>query len=207
MSKSRNGENPRSVALVGPQGSGKSTLFDALMEAAGAAVKRPADPRNRPRPRRSALGHCSYLDEAWSILDCPGSIEFAHEVHAALAMVDIAVVVCEPDPARANAIAPLLRALAQRAGAAYRADQQNRHVRRLGRRRHRGVAGLRRLAAGAAPDADHGGRPHRRLCRSDERACVPLSQRPGVGTDPHSGFRARRGSRRTRPAGGNVGRS
>ncbi len=112
MTKSRNGENPRSVALVGPQGSGKSTLFDALMEAAGAAVKRPADPRNRPSTTSIRVGHCSYLDEAWSILDCPGSIEFAHEVHAALAMVDIAIVVAEPDPARANAIAPLLRALA-----------------------------------------------------------------------------------------------
>jgi len=112
MTKSRNGENPRSVALVGPQGSGKSTLFDALMEAAGAAVKRPADPRNRPSTTAIRVGHCSYLDEAWSILDCPGSIEFAHEVHAALAMVDIAIVVAEPDPARANAIAPLLRALA-----------------------------------------------------------------------------------------------
>ncbi|HEX3989751.1 MAG TPA: elongation factor G [Acetobacteraceae bacterium] len=112
MTKSRNGENPRSVALVGPQGSGKSTLFDALMEAAGAAVKRPADPRNRPSTTSIRVGHCSYLDEAWSILDCPGSIEFAHEVHAALAMIDIAIVVAEPDPARANAIAPLLRALA-----------------------------------------------------------------------------------------------
>ena len=112
MSKSRNGDNPRSVALVGPQGSGKSTLFDAMMEAAGATVKRPADPRNRPATTSIRVGHCTYLNEAWSVLDCPGSIEFAHEVHAALALVDIAVVVCEPEPARASAVAPLLRALA-----------------------------------------------------------------------------------------------
>jgi elongation factor G len=112
MSKSRNVENPRSVALVGPQGSGKSALFDALMEAAGASVKRPSDPRNRPATTSIRMGHCTFLNEAWSILDCPGSIEFAHEVHAALAMVDIAIVVCEPDPSRAATVAPLLRALA-----------------------------------------------------------------------------------------------
>ncbi|MSP02148.1 MAG: elongation factor G [Acetobacteraceae bacterium] len=113
MSKSRNGENPRSVALVGPQGSGKSALFDALMEAAGAAVKRPADPRNRPATTSVRVGHCTYLNEAWSILDCPGSIEFAHEAYAALRMVDIAIVVCEPDPSRAATTGPLLRALAE----------------------------------------------------------------------------------------------
>jgi elongation factor G len=111
LSKSRNGESPRSVALVGPQGSGKSTLFDALMEAAGAQVRRPADPRNRPATTSIRVGHCTYLDDSWSILDCPGSIEFAHEVNSALAMVDIAIVVCEPDPARASGIAPLLRTL------------------------------------------------------------------------------------------------
>src|SRR5277367_2777705 len=82
------------------------------MEAAGAAVKRPADPRNRPATTSIRVGHCGYLNEAWSILDCPGSIEFAHEVHAALSVVDIAIVVCEPDPARASAVAPLLRTLA-----------------------------------------------------------------------------------------------
>jgi elongation factor G len=96
---------------VGPQGSGKSALFEALMDAAGAQVKRPADPRNRPATTSIRIGHCSYLDDSWSIMDCPGSIEFSHEVNSALAMVDLAVVVCEPDAARASAVATLLRAL------------------------------------------------------------------------------------------------
>jgi elongation factor G len=112
MSENRNGRSPRSVALVGPYSSGKSTLFEALMEAAGAAVKRPADTRNRPMTTEIRLGHCEYLGDPWSILDCPGSIEFSHETHAALAMVDIAVVVCEPVPTRAMTIAPLLKTLA-----------------------------------------------------------------------------------------------
>ena len=112
MSEIRNGRSPRSVALVGPYSSGKSTLFEALMEAAGAAVKRPADIRNRPMTTEIRLGHCDYLGDPWSILDCPGSIEFAHETRAALAMVDIAVVVCEPVPSRAMTVAPLLKTLA-----------------------------------------------------------------------------------------------
>ena len=112
MSGIKNGRSPRSVALVGPYSSGKSTLFDALMEAAGSAPKRPADPRNRPMTTEVRLGHCEYLGDKWSILDCPGSIEFAHETDSALAMVDIAIVVCEPVPSRALTIAPLLKKLA-----------------------------------------------------------------------------------------------
>jgi elongation factor G len=112
MSGSQNGGSPRSVALVGPYSSGKSTLFEALMEAAGAPVKRPADPRNRPATTEVRIGHCSYLGDAWSVLDCPGSIEFAYETSCALAMVDLAVVVCEPAPARALTVAPLLKLLA-----------------------------------------------------------------------------------------------
>jgi elongation factor G len=113
MSGIPTGRSPRAVALVGPYSSGKSTLFEALMDAAGAAVKRPADPRNRPMTTEVRLGHCTYLGDAWSILDCPGSIEFAHETAAALAMVDLAVLVCEPQPAKALAIAPLMKALAE----------------------------------------------------------------------------------------------
>src|SRR3978361_264543 len=99
MSGTRNGRSPRSVALVGPYSSGKSTLFEALLEAAGAPVKRPADPRNRPMTTETRLGHGSFLGDEWSILDCPGSIEFAQEARAALAMVDVAVVVVEPNVA------------------------------------------------------------------------------------------------------------
>ncbi len=111
MAGSKNGRSPRAVALVGPYSSGKSTLFEAMLEAAEAPVKRPADPRNRPATTEIRVGHCTYLGDPWAVLDCPGSIEFSHEVCAALAMADIAVVVCEPVPAKAISVAPLLKFL------------------------------------------------------------------------------------------------
>jgi len=99
---------PRAVAIVGPYGSGKSTLFDALLEAAGATAR-----RNAPRKAGSEtrLAHGTWLGDPWSLLDCPGSVEFAHEAECALAVADIAVIVVDPDPARALAAAPLLRSL------------------------------------------------------------------------------------------------
>ncbi len=112
MSGTQNGRSPRSVALVGPYSSGKSTLFEALMDAAGTPVKRPADPRNRAATTEIRVGHSSYLGNSWTVLDCPGSIEFAYETCCALAMADLAVVVCEPTPARALTVAPLLKLLA-----------------------------------------------------------------------------------------------
>jgi elongation factor G len=87
-------------------------LFEAMMDAAGAPVKRPADPRSRPTTTDTRIGHGSYLGDAWAVLDCPGSIEFNYDMCAALAMVDIAVVVCEPVPARALTVAPALKLLA-----------------------------------------------------------------------------------------------
>ncbi len=97
---------PRTVALVGPYGSGKSTLFDALIAAAGGPARRGASPRGGTR-----IAHCTYLDEPWALIDCPGSVELAHEAEAALAVADIALVVCDPDPVRAPTVAPLLRRL------------------------------------------------------------------------------------------------
>jgi elongation factor G len=102
---------PRSVALIGPYGSGKSTLFDALMAAAGAPLKRQSDIRKRVVTTELRLGHCSFLADRWSILDCPGSVEFAYETEGALAAVDLAIVVCEPTAGRASTVPLLLKAL------------------------------------------------------------------------------------------------
>lgn len=99
---------PRVVAIIGPYASGKSTLSDALAAAAGGPARRGAAPRGGTR-----VASCSYLDEAWNLIDCPGSVEAMHETAAALAVADIAVVVCDPDPARALTAAPFLHAIDQ----------------------------------------------------------------------------------------------
>ena len=99
----------RSCALIGPFGAGKTALFEALLELGGA-------PPRRARGARGVglqLGGATYLGESWSLLDCPGSIEFFHETEAALAVADFAVLVADPDPARALACAPYFRALAE----------------------------------------------------------------------------------------------
>ena len=103
-SRQAGGASPRAVALIGPQGSGKSTLFDALLTTAGAApARRPGDPRSRTAGTETRLGHCIFMDEPWALLDCPGSVEFGQETAAALAIADLAILVCEPSPARAAA--------------------------------------------------------------------------------------------------------
>ena len=104
--------SPRSFALVGPQGSGKSTLFDALL-AAALPIAAPSR-RNavaRPMGTELRLAHAGLLGDSWAILDCPGSVEFSHDAGCALAVVDLAVVVCEPAPGRAAGLGPLFRRL------------------------------------------------------------------------------------------------
>ena len=104
---------PRAIALGGPQGSGKSTLFEAMLAAAGSPVRRALDPRERAMGIELRIAHCAMQGEKFALLDCPGSVEFAHEAEAALAVADLAVLVCEPVPARAQALAPLFRRIEQ----------------------------------------------------------------------------------------------
>ncbi|MBK1658621.1 elongation factor G [Paracraurococcus ruber] len=102
------GARPRSVAFIGPQGAGKSTLMDALLAAAGAPPRR-GGPRGMGTELR--LAHASHMGDSWSLLDCPGSVEFAHDAACAAAVCDLAVVVAEAAPGRAAALGPVFRML------------------------------------------------------------------------------------------------
>ncbi len=125
MADIRAGESKgtRVIALVGPAGAGKTSLAEALLFAAGATVRLgstangssvgDSSPEARARGGSTELNllHFDYLGDHFAIIDCPGSIGFAADGAKALALADAAIVVVDPDPARAPLAAPALRAL------------------------------------------------------------------------------------------------
>ena len=113
----------RVIALVGPAGAGKTSLAEAMLFAAGATDRLgstangssigDSSPESRQRGGSTELNlyNFEYLGDQFAILDVPGSIGFAADGARALAIADVAIVVVDPDPARAPLAAPALRAL------------------------------------------------------------------------------------------------
>src|SRR3954462_125476 len=111
------------IALVGPAGAGKTSLAEAMLFAAGTTDRLgstangssigDSSPEARARGGSTELNlyNFKYLDDEFAILDCPGSIGFAADGARAVATADMAIVVVDPDPARAPLAAPALRAL------------------------------------------------------------------------------------------------
>jgi elongation factor G len=112
------------VALVGPYGSGKTTLLEAILFATGTAPRKGSVAQNNtvgdstPEARARQMSvelNCAttnYLDQSFTFLDCPGSIEFLQDTLFALQGVDAAVVVIEPEPAKVQMLKPYLKRLA-----------------------------------------------------------------------------------------------
>jgi len=57
------------------------------------------------------VAHTEFLGDTYTFIDCPGSAEFAGLMRPVLPAVDAAVVVIEPDPARAPALQAILKQL------------------------------------------------------------------------------------------------
>ncbi|MDB5462082.1 MAG: hypothetical protein JWP23_471 [Phenylobacterium sp.] len=110
----------RALALVGPTSSGKTTLMEALLQVTGAVDRRVGGEKvGDSSPEARARGHSvelnlagfDFMGDRYSVVDCPGSLEFCADIDAALPAVDLAVVVAEPDPAKAALLQPTLRQL------------------------------------------------------------------------------------------------
>ncbi len=117
-----NGRSPRCIALIGPSASGKTTLFEALLARTGATGHEGADIRKTigdHSPEAQAHGmsvelnvaSMEYLGDTFTLLDCPGSVEFQFDGMAALSGCDAAIVVCEADDKKLHALQMVLKAL------------------------------------------------------------------------------------------------
>lgn len=113
----------RSVAIVGPYLSGKTTLMESLLWVSGAVSRKgtvldkntvgDSAPEARDRQMSVEVNAASteYQGVRFTFLDCPGSVEFAQETLNAMIGVDAVVVVCEPLVDRALTLAPLFKFL------------------------------------------------------------------------------------------------
>ena len=113
----------RAVAIVGPAGTGKTSLSEALVHAAGAIPRLGAvdagssigdsSPEARARCGSTELNllRFAWMGDTFALIDAPGSAGFAADAERALALADLALVVIDPDPARAALVEPTLRRL------------------------------------------------------------------------------------------------
>src|SRR5215472_12689726 len=108
---------PRCVALVGPFQSGKTTLLEAILARTGAIARQGSveagntvgDGGKEARDHRMSVELTVATTN--SMLDCPGSVEFAHDMRAVLPAIDAAVVVCEMDEKKVPQLQLILREL------------------------------------------------------------------------------------------------
>ena len=115
----RRADAVRAIALIGPNGSGKTTLFESLLQAAGTGVQPGSVGDASPEAKAAGqsvelnLADFDFMGDRYAVIDCPGSVEFACEMDCGLPAADLALVVVDPDPARAALLQPYLREVEQ----------------------------------------------------------------------------------------------
>ena len=119
----RSPHGPRCIALVGPFQSGKTTLLEAILARIGATSRAGSvdagtsvgDSSAEARRHKMGVGltavTASFMGDSYTFIDCPGSVEFAHDMRSTLPAVDAAVVVCEADEKKLPQLQIILREL------------------------------------------------------------------------------------------------
>lgn len=119
----RRQSGPRCIALVGPFQSGKTTLLEALLERNGAIQRMGSVETGTTVSDSSAEAHqfkmsveaafatTTFMGDSYTFVDCPGSVDFLHEMRNVIPAVDAAVVVCEADEKKIPALGVILREL------------------------------------------------------------------------------------------------
>lgn len=119
----RSPRGPRCIALVGPFQSGKTTLLEAILSRTAAIPKSgtvdqgttvgdaSAEARRHRMSTSLTAATTTFMGDSFTFIDCPGSVEFAYDMRAALPAVDAAVVVCEADERKLPQLQIVLREL------------------------------------------------------------------------------------------------
>jgi elongation factor G len=108
---------------VGPFQSGKTTLLEAILARTGTIPRAgsvdagtsvgdaSAEARHHKMSVSLTAATTSFMGDSYTFIDCPGSVEFANDMRAALPAVDAAVVVCEADEKKLPQLQIILREL------------------------------------------------------------------------------------------------
>jgi elongation factor G len=108
---------------VGPFQSGKTTLLEGILARTGATQRQGTvdagntvgdgskEARHHKMSVELSVASTSFKGDSYTFVDCPGSVEFVHDMRAALPAVDAAVVVCELDEKKVPQLQLILREL------------------------------------------------------------------------------------------------
>ena len=117
---------PRLIAIVGPFQTGKTSLLEGLLARGGGVARQGSvregtcvgdfgqEARAHQMSVEPNIAHVDYMGDRLTFFDCPGSVEFSDAARAALPVCDAAVVVCEADPRKVQALRVILRELEER---------------------------------------------------------------------------------------------